>query len=122
MVTDKSNSLMEIAIKESIKIIDSMALEHIVGRMDRIFMKGNLKMEWDMGKVNGHQDRLNIQEIMLKGWNKDMASSIIQMVIFIKEISLKIKDKDTDKCFGLMDPFIKEIGKLEYRMEKDICT
>lgn len=122
MVMDKSNLLTEIVTKENIKIIDLMVLEHTVGRMDRIFMKDNLKMEWGMGKVNGHPERLSIQETMLKAWNKDMASSIIQAAIFIKEILLKIKDKDMVKCFGQMDPFIKEIGKLEYKMEKGICT
>jgi len=45
MATESSNSQMVIHLKESIKTIDLMALEHIVGRMERAFMKGILKME-----------------------------------------------------------------------------
>jgi hypothetical protein len=38
--------------------------------------------------------------------------------IFIKEISLKIKDKLMEKCFGQMDLFLKVNGNKEFRMVK----
>jgi hypothetical protein len=45
MAMDKSSLIMEIYIKENIKIIDLMVLELIAGRMDKIFMKEISKME-----------------------------------------------------------------------------
>ena len=51
-----------------------------------------------------------------------MANCISQVVTFIKVISLKIKEKDTERCFGQMVHSTKEIGKEEYRMEKDKFT
>ena len=71
-----------------------------------------------MVKANGTEDRPNIMEIMFKDWNKDMGNYIIQMVIFTKEILLRTKEKDMDKCFGQTEAFIKDNGKKAHRMEK----
>ena len=75
-----------------------------------------------MVKVNGPQEKLSILEITHRGWKKVMANCISQVVTFIKVISLKIKEKDTERCFGQMVHSTKEIGKEEYRMEKDKFT
>lgn len=75
-----------------------------------------------MEKVNGHQGRLNILEIMQKASKKDMVNSTIQAATSIKEILLKIKGKDMERCFGLMDLFTKEIGRVAFRTEKVTCT
>ena len=74
-----------------------------------------------MEKENGHLDKQSIQGIMHKVSNKVMDNYIILVAIFIKEISSRTKDKDTGRCSGLMDHFIKAIGKVEYKMEKGIC-
>jgi hypothetical protein len=48
----------------------------------------------------------------------DTVNFILAAVIFIKETSCKINVKVTDKCFGLTEVFIKENGKMEFKMEK----
>jgi hypothetical protein len=71
-----------------------------------------------MVRENGRLDRLNTLEATSRASNKDMDNCIFLVVIFIREILWKTKDRVTDKCFGLMDLFIKEIGKVEFKMER----
>lgn len=40
-----------------------------------------------------------------------------RVVIFIRETISKTKDKDMEKCIGLMDLIIWDNGMMEYRME-----
>ena len=47
-----------------------------------------------------------------------MGSSIIQAETFIKEISLRTKDKDMEKCIGSMEVTIKAIGVVVYKKER----
>lgn len=47
-----------------------------------------------------------------------MVSYTFQVAIFTKEISLMIKDKDMDKCFGQMDLSTKENGRMVFKMVK----
>ena len=51
-----------------------------------------------------------------------MANFISQVETFTKEILQGIKDKDMDKCFGVMDLFIKVNGRMVFKMEKDKYT
>lgn len=58
--------LMGMFTEETIKTIDLMALVHMDGGAVPI-MKEASKMGSGMGRVNGHQEKQNIQETMLKG-------------------------------------------------------
>lgn len=59
---DKANKnfLMEMATKESIKIIDSMDSEHTHGNKEKLLIKEALKMDWGMGKESGRREKQNI--------------------------------------------------------------
>ena len=48
-----------------------------------------------------------------------MESFTFQVATFIKAILCKIREKDMARCSGQMDLFIREIGKLEFKMERD---
>ena len=50
--------------------------------------------------------------------NKDMGSYIFLAAISIKETLLMINDKVTDKCSGMMDLFLRDNGKMVYKMVK----
>lgn len=90
----------------------SMVLEAMNGSPKGHSMKGTLKMDLGMVKVNGKKNKPNIMEAMVKGSNKDMGSYIFPVAIFIKEISFKTKNKATGKCFGLTVVFIRANGKM----------
>ena len=47
-----------------------------------------------------------------------MESYIFQVEISTKATLFLIKERDTDKCSGLMVHFTREIGKMEFKMEK----
>ena len=118
MVRVRKSFRMAILIKANIKIIDLMVLELIHGSRDKLHIKGALKMVSGMEKVNGHQVKRNILEVMLKDLSKGMGNFTFQVEIFTKEIFLMISDKDMGKCFGQTDLFIKVIGKEECKMVK----
>lgn len=119
MEMENKNLQMEILIKDNFKIIDLMDLAHIHGNMMMLHMKVVSKMDLDMVKENGHQDKLNIQEAIQKVLNRVMDNYIFQVVIFTKAISLRTKDKVMGKCFGQMVHFIKVNGKVVFKMERD---
>lgn len=48
-----------------------------------------------------------------------MVNYIFQVETSIKETLFRIKEKDMDKCSGLIQAFIKVNGKMVLRMEKD---
>lgn len=121
MDRDKRDLQMEISTKESIRIIGLMDLELIIGNRIQLLIKAALKMDWDMEKENGLLVRLSIQETTPKVWSKATENYTFQAVTFIKAILLKIRERVTVRCFGRMDLFIRVIGKLEFRMEKDKC-
>jgi hypothetical protein len=122
MVKGKRDFCKEILIKESIKMEDLMGLESINGEIQMQFMKEVLKMDLDMVKVNGVKIKANMWVILFKVWNKDTVNFISQVETFTKEISLGIKDRDMDKCFGVMDLFIKVNGKMVSKTVKDKYT
>lgn len=66
MEKEKRNSPMEIFLKEYIKMVDLMEMEHTFGKVKMLFMKEVLKMGLGMGKGNGNKDRLYIKVITLK--------------------------------------------------------
>ena len=101
---------------------DLMGLESINGEIQMQFMKEVLKMDLDMVKVNGVKIKANMWVILFKVWNKDTVNFIFQVETFTKEISLGIKDRDMDKCFGVMDLFIKVNGKMVSKTVKDKYT
>lgn len=51
-----------------------------------------------------------------------MGSFISLVETFIKEILQRIKDRDMDKCFGVMDLFIKDNGRMVFKMERGKYT
>ena len=57
---------MEISIEENIKMEDLMELEHMNGVQMLPYMKETSKMDSDMEKENGLQDKLNIMDHILK--------------------------------------------------------
>ncbi len=117
MGKDNKNLLMVTHIKENIKMEDLMDLALINGQVMQ-FIKDPLKMVLDMVRVNGLKIKRNILEIMFKDLKRDMVSYTFQVAIFTKEISLMIKDKDMDKCFGQMDLSTKGNGRMAFKMEK----
>lgn len=72
-----------------------------------------------MERENGLQIKQNILETIRKVQKKVTVNCIFQVEIFTKGIFLVIADKGMEKCFGLMDLFTKDSGKMELRMEKD---
>lgn len=75
-----------------------------------------------MAKENGHREKQNIQVTTLKAWKKGMENCIFRVETSTKEILSMIKEKATDRCFGQMDPSIREIGKMEFKMVRDRYT
>ena len=118
MVKVNKNLLKEILIKVNIKMVDLTVLEHINGRMV-LCMRVCLKIVLDMVRANGLQIKRNILVIILKVLKRVTESYIFIVVIFTKETLLQIEDKDMDKCFGLMDLFIKDNGKMVFKMGRD---
>lgn len=118
MVKVNKNLLKEILIKVNIKMVDLTVLEHINGRMV-LYMRVCLKMVLDMVRANGLQIKRNISVIIAKVLKRVTESYIFIVVIFTKETLLQIEDKDMDKCFGLMDLFIKDNGKMVFKMGRD---
>lgn len=112
------DSLMEMYTVAIIKIIDLMDLVPMDGEEVPI-MKEVSKMDSGMGRANGHLDKPNTQETMLKVSRKDTDSSIFRVAIFTKGILSRTSVKDMAKCFGLMVLSIRAIGKEESKMEKD---
>ena len=66
MAKDSKDFQMEISTKENIKIIASMVLEPTTGSKEKQHMREASKMDYVMVKENGPQDRLNIQELIVK--------------------------------------------------------
>jgi 5-carboxymethyl-2-hydroxymuconate isomerase len=119
MVKENKYLKMEIFIKVNIKMEDLMDLVPINGKIkNKQYMKAILKMDSGMEKENGHKTRQNILEVISKDLNKDMDNFTLVVEIFIKEILFKINEKVMDKCFGQMEVFIKESGRMEFKMEK----
>lgn len=118
MVKVNKNLLKEILIKVNIKMVDLTVLEHINGRMV-LYMRVYLRMVLDMVRANGLQIKRNISVIIAKVLKRVTESYIFIVVIFTKETLLQIEDKDMDKCFGLMDLFIKDNGKMVFKMGRD---
>lgn len=122
MVKENKNLYKEILIKVNIKMVDLMDLGHINGQTV-LFMRVHLKMVLGTEKENGLIIKLSILEITHKVLKKVMVNFTFQVEIFTKETSSLIVGKDMEKCFGLMDLFIKVNGKMVIKMEKDkfIC-
>lgn len=118
MVKVNKNLLKEILIKVNIKMVDLMVLEHINGRMV-LYMRVYLRMVLDMVRANGLQIKRNISVIIARVLKRVTENYIFKVVIFTKETLLQIEDKDMDKCFGLMDLFIKDNGKMAFKMGRD---
>lgn len=116
MVADKNIFLMEIHTVVNFKMEGLMELEAISGRMIMLSIKGILRMDWDMEKVNGQKDKQDIMVHIVKDWNKGTDNYIFQVAIFIKETLFKIKNKVMVKCFGQIVAFIKVNGEMVFKM------
>ncbi len=110
--------LMETFIGANTKMVDLMALADINGSLRVLFIREILGMDWGMAKESGKRDKLNIMVVIVKDWNRAMDNFTFRVVTFIKATLSKIKNKDMDKCSGLMAVFIRDNGKMEPKMVK----
>lgn len=75
-----------------------------------------------MDKESGREVQeivINMKDNTLKIKNQAMVFLLGQVVIFIKEIMNLIVEMDMDRCIGVMVVFTKANGKMEFNMEKD---
>lgn len=110
--------LMETFTEANTKMVDLMALVDINGSLKVHFTREILGMDWGMARENGKRDKLNIMVVIVRDWNKVTDNFTFLAVTFIKATLFKIKNKDMDKCSGLMAVSIRDNGNMVPKMAK----
>lgn len=118
----------QISLKMEINTLDSitmgilMGLGSISGQME-IHMRVNSEMGWSMERENGKR------RMRMGNWTTSMRETIKmikrmdwesfngKVAINTEGITQMIRDKDTERCIGLMDQSIEVIGRKEFRMD-----
>lgn len=100
MDKEYSNGKMEVSIKENFLTIIFMVKEFIYGLMVENMMETGNSIKW-MAMV--FSPGLTMEE------DRNTKESI-----------LKIKDKDLELSFGLMEEYTVEIGSMESKMEREL--
>ena len=124
MVKEPKNLLMEIFIKDHMKMIDQVVMVNITGKIKPI-SKATSKMGSDVEEDFGNVEQVkltNIKVIMKMIKNGVMGSLLGPMEIYIKAITKAICEMDTDKCIGKTVVIIKVIGKMGFKINKvNLC-